>query len=309
MTHPQSGLHSDFVGSSFSEPRLVAPQPISGTNNRIALKTQLKACAKSILDLGVIRTVLDSGKPWPAYCAALNHCTPSWNKFRGVYKSFEQAVMDAPKGKLLGYDHRQIATIYSDYATFVLPSDYPAMFWLEQQLRKGLSVFDFGGNTGISFFAWQKYLTYPPNFRWTVCDLPAVIESGRELASEHHESRLTFTSKFEDADGVDVLLSAGTVQYVESRLSTYIGQLTSPPMHLLINRVPLHETRECVTLQNIKWMVSPYHVFQRSRFVEDIEALGYDLADSWSVPELSCWIPFYPEYSLECYSGLYFRRK
>jgi hypothetical protein len=38
-----------------------------------------------------------------------------------------------------------------------------------------------------------------------------------------------------------------------------------------------------------------------------LKALKYDLIDAWSVPELSLQIPFYPEYSVSEYSGLYFR--
>jgi hypothetical protein len=55
-------------------------------------------------------------------------------------------------------------------------------------------------------------------------------------------------------------------------------------------------------------MVSPYQIFLRDQFIASLEALGYKLLDMWPDADHTCWIPFYPEYSVEAYSGLYFRR-
>jgi putative methyltransferase (TIGR04325 family) len=80
------------------------------------------------------------------------------------------------------------------------------------------------------------------------------------------------------------------------------------PRHLLINRTAIHPSRACITLQNIRWMISPYHIFQRENFIQEIESLGYTLIDDWQDATHSCWIPFYPEHSVPSYTGFYFRR-
>ena len=77
--------------------------------------------------------------------------------------------------------------------------------------------------------------------------------------------------------------------------------LARPPKHLVLNRLPLHSRFECVTLQNIGWSVSPYRIFQRDRFIGELEALGYVVVDAWAVNDL------YPEHSVASYSGLYLR--
>ena len=77
----------------------------------------------------------------------------------------------------------------------------------------------------------------------------------------------------------------------------------------MINRLPLHGQRGCVTLQNIRWMAAPYRVFQRDPFIQELQAMGYRLVDAWSVPDKNCWIPFYPEFSVTAYSGLYLRKE
>jgi putative methyltransferase (TIGR04325 family) len=172
---------------------------------------------------------------------------------------------------------------------------------------KGLRVFDFGGNLGISFYAWQKYLEIPANIEWVVCDLPMVIREGQRFANERGETRLRFTSRIEDGDGFDFLLMSGCLQFIEEPVGDLLAKMKRLPAHLLINRTPLHESRDCITLHNIGWMVAPYRVRQRDRVIEEIESFGYKLIDAWSDAEIDCWIPFYPEYSVESYSGLYFR--
>jgi putative methyltransferase (TIGR04325 family) len=257
-------------------------------------RAQKKAFAKAILEITPVRQLIDLGKPVRFYRNVLNRCLPSWIKFQGVYASFEEAQANAPKGVRSGYDHEEIAAAYEGQ-TF-LPSDYPALFWLREALHPGARVFDFGGSVGVSFYAWQKYFQYPDNIRWLVHDLPKVNQAGQRLALEKKEDRLHFTSRFEDADGCDFILTSGSLQYIETPVSDFLRKL---------NRLPPH----CVTLQNIRWMVSPYQVFLRDRFIASLEALGYELIDSWSDPDHTCWIPFYPEYSVEAYSGLYFRRQ
>jgi putative methyltransferase (TIGR04325 family) len=80
---------------------------------------------------------------------------------------------------------------------------------------------------------------------------------------------------------------------------------------LLINRLPLHPSRECITLQNIGRLVAPYRIFRRDQFIGEISSLGYALVDSWvdPHPQHHCWIPFYPEFTVPAYTGLYFVRE
>jgi putative methyltransferase (TIGR04325 family) len=252
--------------------------------------------------------MIDLGKPISAYRGFLSRCLPPSLKFRGVYASFEEASANAPKGLLIGYDHEAVANIHEWQADAVLASDYPVLFWLRECLRSGSRIFDFGGNLGVSFYAWQDYLLYPDDFRWMVCDVPAIIERGRKLAVARNERRICFTSSFGDAEGCDVLLTSGCLQLVETPIIRLLGQLKTLPEHLLINRIPLNKSHAAVTLMNLRRLVAPYHVFHRDRFIAEVESLGYKLRDIWTADDHSCWIPFYPEYSVESYSGLYFQR-
>jgi putative methyltransferase (TIGR04325 family) len=269
-------------------------------------KARTKAFVKALLEAGPLPYLIDLGKPLPAYRKFLSHCLPSWVKYRGVYASFEEARANAPKKVPLGYDHEEIALGYKNQR--FIASDYPAAFWLREALRDGATIFDLGGSVGTSFYRWEDYFDYPDDVRWLICELPAVARAGEQLALEKHENRLRFTSRFEEANGANCLLASGCLQYIETSLADSLKGLAKPPQHLVLNRLPLHSRRECVTLQNIRWAVSPYRVFQRDRFIGELEALGYVVVDAWAVTDHNCWIPFYPENSLESYSGLYLRQ-
>jgi putative methyltransferase (TIGR04325 family) len=269
-------------------------------------KAQKKALVRALLEVGPLSYLINLGKPIPAYRRFLNRCLPSWVKNRGVYGSFEEARANAPKNIPLGYDHDDIALGYKNQR--FIASDYPAAFWLREAMRDGGTIFDLGGSVGTSFYTWEDYIEYPHNLRWLICELPAVARAGEQLAQERGENRLRFTSRFAEANGANCLLASGSLQYIEAPIADSLKRLACPPQHLVFNRLPLHSRFECVTLQNIRWAVSPYRVFQRDRFIGELESLGYVVVDAWAVPDHSCWIPFYPENSVENYSGLYLRK-
>lgn len=281
--------------------------PVNGKCRGV--ESRARALVKALLEIKPVQMLVDVSKPIPVYRRFLNRCLPSRLTFRGVFTSFEEARANASKGVRIGYDHEEIAGVHEWQARVVLASDYPALFWLSQCLRNGSRVFDFGGNVGVSFHAWQTYLSYPEDLHWRVCDLPAIVARGRQLAVAKEESRISFTTSFGDAEGFDVLLTSGCLQYVEAPISQLLAQLKTRPEHLVINRIPLNASRASVTLQNTGWAVSPYHVFHRDQFITDLTSLGYELRDIWSCDDHRCWIPFYPECSVESYSGLYFRQK
>jgi putative methyltransferase (TIGR04325 family) len=229
-------------------------------------------------------------------------------KFRGVYASFEEATKMAPKNRPIGYDNPESAKMFVENYRIINPCDYPALFWLKQALDGATSLFDLGGNVGISFYSYQKYLRYPPGFAWIVYDVPEVTEQGQQIAAREKAYGLAFTSNLARADGVDILFAAGSLQFVEQPLSEILRGLRDKPAHLIINKTPMRNGEQFVTLQALGTAFCPYHIFNRAIFVSSICATGYELIDSWDNAEVSCHVPLYPEHSVPAYSGLYFRR-
>ena len=232
------------------------------------------------------------------------------NLFRGVFAGYAEAERSAPSTKPIGYDHPEPAAMYEERTRLVYPSDYPVLFWLQRLLATGAcdSLFDLGGHIGVGYYAYQRYLSYPESLSWRVCDVPAVVERGREWAKTHdRRGQISFTDQLGEATGKDLFFASGSLQYLPHTLAEILAGLSSRPRHLLINLLPLHPRESYFTLQNIGTAFCPYRIGAESGFIRDITRLGYQLVDRWQNLEKACFIPFHAEHSLDRYHGFYFK--
>lgn len=227
--------------------------------------------------------------------------------FTGVFRTFDEATDAYASRKRVGYNHPEVASMYSGSLDIMKVSDYATMFWLAPLIREHVFIGDFGGNAARVYSALNRYLRFPPTLKWLICDVPEVVRYGKVVVADRGLSNVSFTASFDDFDGAEVLHSAGTLQYVQTNLADMLARLRSKPFHLIINRIPVHDTLEYITVQNIGPAVCPYRIFERTSFVRSLESLGYDLADSWTCPESTCRIPFHPNMSVPAYSGYCFR--
>lgn len=228
--------------------------------------------------------------------------------YRGAFDTFAEAAADAPTIVPTGYDTPATGAMYRDRIVRLNPSDYPLLFWLREVLTPGVRVFDLGGHVGITFFGFRRLLTYPEGMRWTICDVPAVVESGRSFAASQEKPWPDFTVERGDGDGAEVFLAAGVLQYVEETLPELLGRYRTPPRHVLVNKTPTHPSREFVTVQHIGVACCPYRIARADSLAEQLAPLGYRLVDDWVNADLSCSIPFQSNASPITYRGWYFRR-
>jgi putative methyltransferase (TIGR04325 family) len=231
--------------------------------------------------------------------------------FRGVYDSFEAAMRAAPGSKPLGYDHPGPAAMYRNNLETVFLSDYPVLFWLARILGAGLGVgtrrlFDLGGHVGMRFYGFRTRLALPDALVWQVMDVPAVVRAGRELAIERGAGNLAFTDRRDELAGADVLLAAGSLQYLEKPLHEILAPIAGRPPHVILHELPMHDGAAYYTLQSIGQAFCPYRVEDRRGLVAGMAALGYELRDAWHTPDKLCPIPFHPERSVRGYEGMYF---
>jgi putative methyltransferase (TIGR04325 family) len=226
--------------------------------------------------------------------------------FCGLYPDWATAMRDVPRDRPLGYDNEPSAGRLIDERCQVYPSDYPILFWLQKLLPELRAVFDWGGNVGMSYYGFRRYIDYPEALRWVINDVPAVVALGRKIAAEEGARSLVFTTGFEELAQADLLLAAGCLQLIEDPW-TPLRTASQLPRHLLINKLPVFDHRSAVTLHNMGTAIMPYHLFNRVEFVASLEDLGYRLIDSWTNP-YGCRIPLHPSHSIAAYSGFYFRR-
>jgi putative methyltransferase (TIGR04325 family) len=229
--------------------------------------------------------------------------------FRGVYGSFDEALRSVPRTMATGYDNEPAAKMYRERMERAMPSDYPVLFWLSQLLRKGMRVFDYGGHVGVAYHCFERYLGYPDGLRWTVYDVPAVVREGEALARERGKlGPLSFTSRVEDMDGADILLAAGSLQYIEEDLRQTLARLAHKPRRLLISKLPIYDGETFVTVQNTGNAYHPYRISGRMDFERGIEGLGYTKRDEWTNGEQSCQIALHDEKTIRAYTGYLYER-
>lgn len=226
----------------------------------------------------------------------------------GAYGSFAEAARAAPAGAALGYDHVETGALYRDLMDDIRPKDYPALFWLREALVGATTVFDIGGHVGLAYYTFRRYVPYPPGLRWVVCDVPAVTEEGSALALARGEAGLAFTTDPAHASGADVLLAAGSLQYIDRPLAVLLAEMANPPRHVIVNQMPTHRGREFVTLQNIGVAFCPYRIAGEDALPEALGNMGYELVARWDDPSRRTTLPYHPELSPIAYSGYYLRR-
>ena len=262
--------------------------------------------ARRIVGLPGIRPLFEA-----AYERRFARVTPSGNLYRGVFADFAQAGASAPSTRPLGYDNQASAGLYRDRTRRVYISDYPVMLWLGKLFDAGnASVFDLGGHIGIAYYAYQRYLRYPDALRWRVFDVASVTAAGAAWAREHDaQQRLTFTEQRADANGCDILLASGSLQYLDYTLCDLLDTLPQPPRHLIVNLLPVHMSEAYFTLQNMGTAYCPYRITAEREFVDALKARSYVQQDRWENPDRTCRIPFHPAHSLDRYFGFCFSRE
>jgi putative methyltransferase (TIGR04325 family) len=227
----------------------------------------------------------------------------------GVFDSFASARASLPASP--GFDHAPLARSYLEvHCKTIFEYDYPVMWWLERAFRSGATaVVDIGGSVGVHYYGYRRYLEMPPDLEWRVAELPAMVAIGRELADRSDGGALRFTEDLAGSlPGAEVWTTSGAIQYIEdARPSDLLRRCETRPRHLLLNKLPLYAGEDFVTTQNLgSGCFAPVHVYNRSRFIEDIEVLGYTLRDHWEVNERSLYVPGHPERCFGSFSGLYF---
>lgn len=229
------------------------------------------------------------------------------NMFRGVFDTWEAAAASAPHSRPLGYDNPDSAALYLRHLS-VDDWDYPALFWIAESVNRGLRRFaDIGGNVGIKYYAFGKFVRFPAGLVWRVIDVPAVVARGRELALQRGApASLQFSEAIDDIDGVDVVFASGSLQYLPETLPHILRRTDRRPRRIVINTTPFHEQHEFFTLNSVGTAFCPYRVQRTESFVADLSTFGYRLRDQWRNIGKPMHIPFHPERSLDLYVGFCF---
>ncbi|MCJ8518610.1 putative methyltransferase (TIGR04325 family) [Pseudorhizobium tarimense] len=248
-------------------------------------------------------------RPVKVLSGRLRYLSPLPRRFTGAYASLEAATAAAARGgKLVGYNHGEVAPVSFEEMCRVAPWDYPILFWLARLTKQSGGLLDAGGHMGTKFRAFAGLLEVPKSFQWVIYELPEIAEAGRKRAARDGIAQLTFIDNLSRAPRLPVFLASGLMQYLDRPLSDLLLELPRLPPHLLLNKVAFRrDGRPVTTLERIGRAHVPYQMRNEASFVQDLESLGYEQVDRWSIPSLSHVIDTHPELGASESAGFYFR--
>ena len=125
------------------------------------------------------------------------------------------------------------------------------------------------------------------------------------MAVNEKVDQLRFFSELSIPRECDVFLASGSLQYIEEKIPDILKKLHRRPKHIIINMTPLHENRQIITVNNMGVAYCPYKIAHKSEFIQDLEAEGWHIKDSWENTGKKCNIPFQDDCEGIKYYGFY----
>jgi putative methyltransferase (TIGR04325 family) len=220
--------------------------------------------------------------------------TPRPPRFTGAYDSRDAALAAIPASLRGGYDDESIADVSFPQMCERAAFDYPLIFWLSRLLPDLRHVVDAGGHLGTKYIAFSGVMDLS-GLQWTVQDLPGIVAAARKRqAAGGLPAELRFAETLKGLECPDLLLASGLMQYLDRPLAALLEDLGGRPRHILLNKVALRDGPAVFTIERIGHGRVPYQIRSRAAWQAELEALGYDLRDSWEIGELSHAIPTHP---------------
>ena len=228
--------------------------------------------------------------------------------FTGVFSTYELAQEHIPEIYKVGWNNKDSSRLWLHQYDMIQPTAYSTFFWIQEILKENDALVDYGGSIGLSYYGYTERTALPKGVTWNVVEVPTVAETGRELATKNHATGLVFFDDLRRAPPSTLFFSAGALQYIRDGVPGFMEKLSSLPKHIIINKLPLiDKTPSFWTIQNFGASISPYRIYNRKEFLDYFGTFGYQIVDTWEVPDLSCDIPFHPRHTISRMTGLYLR--
>ena len=182
---------------------------------------------------------------YPDWQKALKNCTGY--DASNILERVKNAVLKVISGEAV-YEKDAVLFDKADYSYPLLS----AILWLALKNESNISVIDFGGSLGSTYFQNKKFLEDIGEVYWNIVEQKNFVEAGEKYITEN---RLSFFSTIEEANTkhpADLLIVACAIQYMEEpyKLIEQLLQFNFP--YILIDNTPYNfEHRDRITVQKV----------------------------------------------------------
>ena len=146
-----------------------------------------------------------------------------------------------------------------------------------------LSVLDFGGSLGSSYFQNQKFLEKLPSVKWSVVEQTNFVEKGKEFIQNE---KIKFYNTIDEcmiAEKPNVALFSSVLQYLEDPYEVLESIMKLNFEYVILDRTPfLNENNDDqikiqVTPESIYQANYPIRFFNKSNFTKIFKTHGYKI--------------------------------
>lgn len=235
----------------------------------------MKNLIKDILPPALMRMIIRS--PLRRYGWSGNY--PSWQAAQREATGYDSVmILEKVKNSLLKVKNGE-AVYERDSVLFDhIEYDWPVLaglMWVAAQHQGRLSVLDFGGSLGSSFFQNRKFLSSSMVLEWSVVEQAHFVEAG---VSHLQDEKLKFFTTCEQClaeRNPNVILLSSVLSYIEKpfELLKYLASLQIE--FLIIDRLPVIKgDRDQIKLQKVNPIIYtatyPAWFFSKSEFEKKV---------------------------------------
>ena len=236
----------------------------------------------------------------------------SWDEAEKVSTGYATAeILQKTRAALLKVKAGE-AAFERDSVTFdTMEYEFPLLAGLlrvAMASRGRLSVLDFGGALGSSYFQCRNFLSVVDILEWSVIDQPAQVACGKTDFANHELKFYETTSACLRERQPNVLLLSGVLQYLPEPYTFLETILKESISHVIIERTPFNcRGRDRLTVQHVPAYIYkatyPAWFFSEERFLNAFTG-RYDLICQYKTNE-----PVHSERGKAVMKGFHFQSK
>ncbi len=236
----------------------------------------------------------------------------SWDDAMKASKGYDsEAILDQVKGALLkvrngeaAYERDSVLFDEIEYSWPLLAS----LLWIAQQNGNRLSLVDFGGSLGSSYFQNRKFLQHLDELKWNIVEQQHFVDSGKQNFENENVKFYYSLTDCKVEQKADTILFLSTIQYIEKPYALLNEVVGAGFKYIVFDRTPFLEyDDDRITIQKVPPKIYkcdasyPAWFLNKKNFLTFFTLHGYE-----NVAEFNCNDKSYFPHSK--FKGFIFRR-
>lgn len=164
------------------------------------------------------------------------------------------------------------------------------LLWIAAQKQGRLSILDFGGSLGSTYFQNKKILNELSNIMWCIVEQSVFVKSGKE---HFEDDRLKFYYSIEEcleSNEIDVILFSSVLQYIEKPYELLDEIKKTNTQFVIIDRTAFIKKDDRITVQKVNPRIYkasyPCWFFNKEKFISYMKN-DYELIVEFDSPDRS----------------------